>query len=229
MDRLNPIWLVVFTAVFAALPLLVGVATSYLKISIVLGILRSGLGTQHTPGALVTMVLSLALSLYIMAPVFEASYQAASAMKLEERLRSPSPDMLVSLGPVLKPWRDFMLHHAGRREIETLTLLATPRIAAATVDSGAGLAQTVHENVDPALLVLIPAFILSEVKEAIAMAFVLVLPFMVIDLIVANVLAGMGMYMLSPVIISLPLKLILFVAVDGWLLLAKGLIASYQS
>lgn len=221
MGNLNPAWLVVLAGVIGLLPLVVGLMTSYLKMSIVLGMLKSGLGTQQTPGTLVTMVLALALSLYVMSPTLEMSFQAASQGEVMQELKKPSAALVDKLAPIAKPWLDFMRLHAGVRELQTLAALS----------KGKEYAGVPIAKVDPSqvgLRLLLPAFILTEIKEGFAMAFVLLLPFMVIDLIVANVLVGMGMYMVSPVIIALPLKLLLFVSADGWLILAKGLIASYQ-
>ena len=120
------------------------------------------------------------------------------------------------------PWLKFMADHTGSREIRSLTQLnAEPK-------SGDEIPQEIlRTEVINHPRILIPAFMLTELKQAFAMGFVLLLPFLVIDLIVANVLAGLGMFMVSPSMISLPLKLLLFVVSDGWILLSRGLILSY--
>ena len=214
MNQFHPYWMLTAAFLIALLPLLVGVCTSYLKISIVLTMLRSGLGTQQTPGGLIVMTLSLALTALVMAPVIQET--AAEAEKIEFAWLSEKPDAarMSSLVPLVSPLRRFMADHSGIRELAVLSEL-----------SGTPPPEPPY-SAD--LRVLMPAFVLSELKEGFAMGFVLLLPFLVVDLIVANILAGLGMYMVSPVMISLPLKLLLFVLCDGWLLLGKGLIASYR-
>lgn len=240
MDTLHPTWLIVGSVVLAVVPMLVGLATSYTKMSIVFGMLRSGLGAQQVPSALVVMALSLALSVYVMAPVAEESFRVASGINLSLGGNAPTLSELQRFQPLLDPWRAFMQKHAGERELKVLLeLSSTTHSKGAPTDGAAVLpsqdsveqppAEAVAQRTDASSLrVLLPAFILTEVKEAFAMAFVLLLPFLAIDLIVSNILAGMGMMMVSPTMISLPLKLILFVVSDGWLLLSKGLIFSYQ-
>ncbi len=230
MDHLstfNPYWLVFFSLLFAIVPVLIGVCTSYLKISVVLGMLKSGLGTQHTPSNLIVMSLSIALSIFVMAPVIEESIKAIDASEGVSLNNPPELKSIDKFQPIIKPWKTFMQTHAGEREVATFLdiekELSAKKIKEETEDTKAE--QEVKE-LD--LRILIPAFLLTEIKEAFAMGFLLLLPFLVIDLIVANVLAGMGMYMLSPVMISLPLKLLFFVLSDGWLLLCKSLVMSYN-
>jgi len=213
---LNPLWLVVAAVIIAFIPILAGLVTSYIKVSVVLGLLRSGLGAQQVPGNVVIMALSLAITLFVMSPVMTQSGKLLEAYDFSALMKNPSFQALTDAAPVLEPWREFLEKHAGLREREMLL----------------GLSQSEAQQEEPQKLkssfkILIPAFVLSEIKQAFAMGFVLLLPFLVIDLIVANILAGMGMMMVSPLIISLPLKLVLFVVSDGWLLLTKGLINSY--
>ncbi|MCO6430207.1 MAG: EscR/YscR/HrcR family type III secretion system export apparatus protein [Deltaproteobacteria bacterium] len=215
----NPIWLVVLASAVAAFPIAIGLLTSYIKVSVVLGMLRSGIGAQQVPSGLIIMVLSLAMTAFIMAPVIKDTAQAARDGKFLDTSRPPNLSDLESLTLLTAPWRQFMQKHSGQREINTLRTLS---VAGDAREAG-------EQNQDGALelRILIPAFVLTEIKEGFAMGFVLLLPFLAIDLIVANILAGMGMYMLSPMMISLPLKLILFVAADGWIVLTKGLVDSY--
>ncbi len=241
MDTIHPTWLIFGSVVLAIVPMLVGLATSYTKMSIVFGMLRSGLGAQQVPSALVVMALSLALSVYVMAPVAEESYRIASGINLSLGASAPTLAELQRFQPLLDPWREFMKKHAGEREVAVLVSLSTVSTESGVPRAGAGVSQEGNPGLASAtaveaslassatsIRILLPAFILTEVKEAFAMAFVLLLPFLAIDLIVSNILAGMGMMMVSPTMISLPLKLILFVVSDGWLLLSKGLIFSYQ-
>lgn len=218
----NPVWLIVFASMVALLPIVIGLLTSYIKISVVLGMLRSGLGTQQVPSGMVVMVLSLAMTLYIMSPVLEQSATIAMQMTPPRLDRTPNMEELMRFSVIVEPWREFMQKNAGRQEIEVLRALADKG-----EDPEDASQAAVQQEKESGVRVLIPAFVLSEIKEGFAMGFVLLLPFLVIDLIVANILAGMGMYMVSPVMISLPLKLVLFVVSDGWILLTKGLVNSY--
>ena len=212
ITSLHPYWLVITALAFALIPIAIGICTSYLKISIVLGMLRNGLGTQHAPSNLVVMALSLALTLLIMGSTIDKSLQGVDLISQSKTELAPNLKSLKKLQPLFEPWREFMQQHAGEHELATLQ--------AATLKEGSEDQITAW--------VLIPAFLLTELKEAFAMGFILLLPFLVIDLIVSNILAGMGMYMLSPAMISLPLKLLFFVISDGWLLLSRSLIVSYN-
>lgn len=217
MSSANPFWLILLSLSFALLPVLVGVCTSYLKVSIVLSLLKNGLGAQGVPGALVNMTLSLGLTFYIMAPVFQKSLENGKLIDFTEFAKNPSFKTAASMAPIMDPWLDFMRKHAGRRELEVLAEIS---------GSNATHAPRAEEN-QPTMQLVLPAFVLSELKEGFAMGFVMLLPFMAVDLIVANILAGLGMFMLSPMVISLPLKILLFVLCDGWILLGRGLISSY--
>ncbi len=218
MNPTHPIWLILASFALALMPLLLGVVTSYVKVSIVLSMLKSGLGTQGMTGGIVVMSLSLSLSLYIMGPTWEASLRAGGAIPVAEVLSSPSIESLRKFAPVLEPWRDFMSAHAGKRELS----------AVESFEGRANGANTHGQQSDqiPWRRVML-AFVLTELRQAFSMGFVLLLPFLVIDLIVANILVGLGMFMVTPSMISLPLKLILFVVADGWVLLSRGLINSY--
>ena len=222
MNSITPFWLIVSLIFFSLVPILIGVCTSYLKINIVVGMLRNGLGTQHAPSNLVIMVLSLSLSIFIMAPVVERSLELSDGLfnNVSDKNFSKGFD-LKNLKPVLKPWQDFMQQQSGSYEIEVLQELAKQHHLSNVLD------EENSKNEIP-LYILVPAFLLSELKEAFSMGFIILLPFLVIDLIIANILAGMGMYMLSPTIISLPIKLLFFVMSDGWLLLSQSLISSYH-
>jgi type III secretory pathway component EscR len=236
-NSMHPIWLVLFAALFAALPMVLGLFTAYVKISVVLGLLRSALGTQQVPSGLVIMALSLTLTLYTMSPVFEESARAVDTKKIEALIAAPTLAGFSAFTPAWEPFRKFLIAHSGTRELRVLTDLSVSRSGGTSASRAEELSERPSlspvslEPVPPEsipLKALLPAFVLTELKEAFAMGFVLLLPFLVIDLIVANVLVGMGMMMVSPVMVSLPLKLVLFVVADGWLLLAKGLLQSYS-
>ena len=217
MTTTHPFWIILATLVIALMPIVVGVATSYIKVTVVLGLLKSGIGAQQVPGTVVVMALACAITMYVMGPTIDETVTRARGINFEALAREPSTENIRALGPLLEPWKNFMESHVGERERQAFTAL---RSSDKSGSSSEGELLSMRE--------LVPAFVLSELKESFAMGFVLLLPFLVIDLIVANVLAGMGMFMVSPAMISLPLKLILFVVADGWLLLTRGLIVSYQ-
>ncbi len=225
MAAIHPYWLIGISLGLSIFPLIVGLCTSYLKVSVVLGLLRSGIGAQQVPSTMLVMALSIALSMFIMAPVCSRTWEIAEKMDLEPLQKLPLLQSVTRYAVLIEPWREFMAAHAGARELEVLRALDNPAAVSATdsEEKQNALRQEARQN----LKLLVPAFVLSEIKQAFAMGFVLLLPFLVIDLIVANVLAGMGMMMVSPAMISLPLKLVLFVVADGWLLLSRSLIMSY--
>jgi type III secretion protein R len=223
MNNVNPIWLIILSAALALFPIIVGMASSYIKVSIVLGMLKSALGAQNTPGNIVIMSLSLALTIFIMSPVIEQTAKQLEPIQFSKIVKEGDLSKISELSPALDPWKSFMSRHSGERERRMLTQLATE----ASVKS-AELKLDNKSIADDTFRILIPAFVLTELRQAFVMGFMLLLPFVVVDLIVANILAGLGMFMVSPVMISLPLKLLLFVASDGWLVLTRALIGSYS-
>lgn len=244
MSQNNPLWLVIFASFIALIPLAVGILTSYVKVNIILGFLKSGLGAQQVPGNLVMMALSMSLTAFIMSPVITETMEIGK--KLDTKVFENSPELkdYEKFTPVFEPWKAFMHSHSGKKELGMLVELDKERnkkpqtktevpaaVTLETLPAAPASAPLVKEEKPPeeipSLRIIMPAFVLTEVKASFMMGFMVLLPFLVIDLVVANVLAGMGMYMLSPVIVSLPLKLILFVMCDGWLLLTKGIIQSY--
>ena len=226
----NPLWILLFTFVVAGVPLFVSLGTSYVKVHIVLGMLRNGLGTQNVPGPMVVAALSLAITGVVMAPVLQKTCTALEELEVSEDTELLELLKSTELSKVFQPWRAFMQVHAGERELLVFTSLQQNTAFENDQDEASDLVERPGENdlSDPAYASLVPAFIVSELKEAFAMAFALLLPFLVIDVVVSNILVGLGMYMVSPVLISLPLKLLIFVFADGWLLVVNGLIRSYQ-
>lgn len=228
VTELHPGWFVILAMLLALVPVVLGLFTAYLKVSVVLGLVRSALGTQHTPSGVVVLALSLSITAYAMAPVLEE----CAARLPKESLQDLTLEQIVARGVhFADPLVDFVRTHAGEREVRLLTEL---RERAPENERGVSEAPRASQSVreplatdDVPLSVLLPAFVLTELKEAFAMGFVLLLPFLVIDLIVANLLVGMGMAMVSPIMVSLPLKILLLVVTDGWLLITRGLIQSY--
>ncbi len=212
----NPIWLIIFGTVAALMPLIIGLLTSYLKVSIVLNVLKNALGTQQVPSSLVVMALSMALTFHIMSPQLNTSFAELNKIKFPKKIENIDVE---KFKVVALPWIEFLKKHAGERELKVLKQGSKKK----KINSEEEVEKEITD-----LKTIVPAFVLTELKEAFSMAFVVLLPFMVIDLIVANILVGLGMHMLSPVMISLPLKILLFVVSDAWLLLTKGLVESYS-
>lgn len=222
MDVIHPAWLVATALALSVVPVAAATATSYLKVNIVLQMLRSGLGTQQVPGNLVIAVLSLGMTWFIMQPVTSEILERVGRVDTATLSERPLSEAIELLREALEPLRDFMQIHAGERELEVLTGMA------GKTDERDGASSPVSDAPPGDFAVLALAFLLSELREAFTIGFLMLLPFLAIDLIVANVLVGMGMFMVSPVLISLPLKIVVFLVSDGWLLLTKGLAMSYQ-
>jgi type III secretion protein R len=214
----RPIVLVVALALVSLVPFVFMSVTSFVKISTVLQIVRSAVGAQSIPSNTVVMALAAALTFLAMAPV--GSRIADRAAPLFEAKHTPDTVTLVREGidAAREPMRDFLRANSSEREkTRFLTVAKNAR------------PEAERESVTrDDLVVLVPSFVVSELTEAFAIGFLIFLPFLVIDLVIANVLLALGMQMLSPTQISLPFKLLLFVAIDGWGLLAQSLVASYR-
>lgn len=214
MSTFDPVTLAVLLALMALMPTLVVVSTSFLKIAIVMSLLRNALGVQQMPPNLALYGMALILSVYVMAPVGNHMYERLLAQP--EALKSVS-SLVNGLREGVEPLRDFMLKNS-RAEQRDFFVRTAQRMWGPQLSEG----MTERD-----LIVLMPAFVVSELTAAFQIGFLVYLPFVVIDLIVSNILLAMGMMMVSPVTISLPLKLFLFVMVDGWSRLIQGLVLSY--
>jgi flagellar biosynthetic protein FliP len=192
------------------LPAVLLMMTSFTRIIIVLSLLRQALGTVQAPPNQVLVGLSLFLTFFIMAPVLERIYSEAYVPLSERRIGF---DEALQRGSV--PLRTFMLRQTRQSDLALFAKLAE--------------APAIESENDVPMRVLVPAFVISELKTAFQIGFVVFIPFLIIDLVVSSVLMSMGMMMLSPVIISLPFKLMLFVLVDGWNLLIGSLVQSFYS
>lgn len=190
------------------LPALLLMMTSFTRIVIVLSLLRHALGTQTSPPNQVIVGLSLFLTFFVMAPVGERIYADAYQPLAENRL---SFQAALEKGAV--PLRAFMLRQVRDADLATFTKVAR--------------LPTPAKMDDVPMRVLIPAFVTSELKTAFQIGFIVFIPFLIIDMVVASVLMSMGMMMMSPVIVALPFKIMLFVLVDGWNLLIGSLVASF--
>ena len=202
--------IILLLTVLSIAPALLVLCTAFTKVIVVLSLTRNALGTPTIPPNQVLAGLALFLSLFIMAPVLsQMNDQALQPYLKGEISQSQAYDTGV------KPLRTFMLKETRKAELTTMIQLSkTARPA---------------KPEDVPLTTLIPAFVLSELKSAFIIGFVIFIPFLVIDLVVSSSLMSMGMMMLPPVLISLPFKLLLFVMVDGWDLIAKALVTSYHS
>ena len=190
------------------LPAILLMMTSFTRIVIVLSLLRHALGTQTAPSNQIIVGLSLFLTFFIMAPVADRIYTEAYVPLSENKISFPDA---VERGAV--PLRSFMLKQTRQADLKLFTEIAK---------------QPKPASVDQIpMRVLIPAFVTSELKTAFQIGFIVFIPFLIIDMVVASVLMSMGMMMMSPVIVALPFKLMLFVLVDGWNLLIASLVKSF--
>ncbi len=214
MKTIDPVALAFALGIFALLPLFLVTTTAFLKISIVLSLVRNALGVQQAPPNLAIYALAMLLSMYIMAPV---GYQIANAIASDPDATLSTKALLNVAKKGAEPVRDFLVANSKYEQREfffnTAKKLWPPELS---VDSS-------HRD----LLIATPAFVVSELTAAFEIGFLLFLPFVVIDLVVSNILMAMGMMMVSPVTISLPLKLFLFVMIDGWSRLIHGLVQTY--
>jgi len=190
------------------LPAMLLLMTSFTRIMIVLGILRTAMGTQQTPSNQVLIGLALFLTLFIMRPVFTEVYDTAVQPFMEEQI-----DAQTAIQIAAEPFREFMFKQTRDNDLNLFLNM-----------SSSAPPQDIN---DVSFWVLVPAFVTSELKTAFQIGFMLFIPFLIIDLVVASVLMSMGMMMLSPLIISLPFKLMLFVLVDGWNLVLGTLAGSF--
>ncbi len=195
--------------VLSLAPSIVIMTTSFVRIVVVLSLLRTALGLQQSPPNAVIISLSLFLTAIVMGPTFEKSYNEGIKPLLDQQMELPAAFDAAG-GPV----KQFMLSQVGQDDLALFIKLSKiPRPATA---------------MDTPLRVVTPAFMISELKRAFEIGFLLFVPFLVIDLVVASVLMSMGMMMLPPVVVSLPFKLIFFVLVDGWRLVAGSLVESFH-
>ncbi len=197
-----------FMTALSLLPAALLMMTSFVRILIVLGILRQALGTQASPSNQVLIGLALFLSLFIMMPVLDQVYDDALSPYLDEEIPAQ-----VALEKAAAPLRGFMLAQTRDEDLMMFSDIAR-----------AGEFETPD---DVPFTLLMPAFVTSELKTAFQIGFMVLIPFLVIDLVVATLLMSMGMMMLSPMIISLPFKIMLFVLIDGWSLIMGTLAASF--
>jgi type III secretion protein R len=218
----RPVLLLLAISALSLLPFIVLLMTSFVKIAVVLSILKSALGAPQIPPSQIITGLSLILTLFVMAPTGERMYRAVEP----DLGRGAIPDLvsgqsLEAIGSAADkakgPLREFLLRHTSVRDRGQFHALA---LRMRTAEERSGIT-------DRDFLVLVPAFLASELRRAFEIGFLLFIPFLVVDLVISNLLLALGMHMLSPTAVSLPFKLLLFVLADGWQLLLRGLVESY--
>jgi type III secretion protein R len=216
LTQFSPSSALITVVIIALAPFVAVMITSFTKIVVVLSLLRNALGLQQVPPNLINNGLALVLSIYVMYPVSQEIYDDIS--QVENPLKDTST-ILEVVNNSKEPMRVFLSKHSDLEERQFF-LTSIKRMMTDSDNSQEEL------RVDD-FIVLIPAFTISELTAAFQIGFLIFLPFIVIDLVIANVLMAMGMMMLSPTVISLPFKLLLFVLVDGWFLIVGSLIQSF--
>lgn len=205
--------LIILITVLSLAPSILMMVTSFTRIIVVFSLLRSAMGLQTTPPNPVLVSLALFLTLFIMAPTFEAAYTSGIAPYIDERI-----DEETAFQRTVAPFREFMSRNANESDLNLFLDMMPPEDRPTAINGPQ----------DIPLQALIPAFMISELKRAFEIGFLIFLPFIIIDLTIASILMSMGMMMLPPVIVSLPFKLIFFVLIDGWHLLAGSLVQSFN-
>jgi flagellar biosynthetic protein FliP len=197
-------------SVLSVAPGLLIMVTSFTRFVIAFSILRAGIGLQSTPANLILISLSLFMTFYVMAPTFDQAWNTGVRPLMDNQISQTE-----ALEKISDPFRTFMLRNVRDKDFDLFADLARERGQ-----------QVSRETVD--LRILVPAFMISEIRRGFEIGFLIVLPFLVIDLIVATITMAMGMMMLPPTVVSLPFKILFFVLIDGWNLLIGSLVRSFN-
>lgn len=206
---MNPvIQMLLVMTIFSLLPFAFSCMTSFLRFVIVFSMLKTAMGTQQVPPAIVIIGLSMILTFYTMGPVFQKMYDMGQVPY------NKNGNIVLAIAEGSKPLKEFMMKQTRQTDLEFFISLSQKN------------APKTPEEIT--IWQVAPAFIISELKTAFEIGFIIFVPFIVLDLVVANILLALGMFMLSPTIISLPFKLLIFIAVDGWALIVQGLVTSYN-
>jgi type III secretion protein R len=242
----TPVVMMLIIGAISLAPFLSIMLTSFVKVSVVLSLIRNALGTQQVPSGLVTNGLALILTIFIMAPVAQRVY-AASGIRDNGRQVFAS-DNLTALYRAAdkgkKPLREFLLRHAHAQDRALFLSLAQRLERSGQQGQAAAPAQNPPQppaqpppatqdageeriRPDEEFRIVLPAFVTSELKSAFQVGFLILLPFLIVDLVIANILVATGLQMVQPAIVSLPVKILLFVVADGWYLIVRGLVLSY--
>lgn len=209
LQNLNPvIQLLVVMSLFSLLPFVFCSMTSFLRFVVVFSMLKTAMGTQQVPPAIVIIGLSIILTFFTMGPTFQKMYDMGSVPYQKNH------DMIAAIQEGSKPLKEFMLKQTRESDLTFFVELSHKK-APKSPD-------------DISIWEVAPAYIISELKTSFEISFIIFVPFIILDLVVANILLALGMFMLSPSIISMPFKLLIFIAVDGWALIVQGLVSSYN-
>jgi type III secretion protein R len=220
---MNDVSMIGLLAFASLMPFLVAAGTCYVKFSIVFIIVRNALGLQQVPSNMTLNAVALMLAAFVMGPVFTQGY----AYYKDNAVRFDSVEAVATFADEgLGSYRDYLVKYT---DPELALFFERAQYAQARDDDAPEVPQAEEEERQPSLFALLPAYALSEIKSAFKIGFYLYLPFVVVDLVISSVLLALGMMMMSPVIISVPIKLVLFVALDGWSLLSTGLVQQYLS
>jgi len=205
----QPLRIVLLLTVLALLPAIVIAMTSFTRTIIVLSMLRHAFGMQDTPPNMVLLSMALFLTVFTMAPAIQEINQTSLQPLLQEKI-----DLQTAVEHGVAPLRAFMVRQTREKDLALIL-----QVAHAPAPESIDAVRTVH---------IVPAFLLSELKTAFQIGFMIFLPFLLLDLVVASVLMSMGMLMVPPTIISLPLKVLMFVLIDGWALVVRSLLGSFH-
>ncbi len=208
-DLSTTLQIVILMTVLTLAPSILIMVTSFIRFTIVLSFLRQAMGVQQMPPGQLLIALSLILTFFVMSPVIDKSYNEGIKPYLEEQI-----DKEEAFDKAVTPFREFMLSQTREKDLALFVDIAK-------IDRP-------DSQEDLPLHVLVPGYVISELRTAFQIAFILFIPFLVIDMVVASVLMSMGMMMLPPIIVSLPFKILLFVLVDGWYLLIQSLVESFH-
>lgn len=214
LTQFSPASALLTVVLLALAPFVAVMVTSFTKLVVVFGLLRNALALQQTPPNIVLNGLALVLSVYVMYPVGVQMQQRVG----DAKIGTDTQAMLSAADQAKEPLREFLIRHT--RPLERAFFLKTAQ-RSLPPDSAKALSER-------DFIVVVPAFTVSELSVAFEIGFLIFLPFLVIDLVIANILMAMGMQMLSPTTVSLPFKLLLFVLIDGWVKLVHGLILTYH-
>lgn len=209
----NIIQMAAVLTVMSAVPALLVMTTSFTRFLIAFSFLRAGLGLQGAPANLVLISLALFMTFHVMAPTLDKAWVDGGKPLIEKRITEEQ-----AFERVTRPFKDFMITHVREKDLELFRELGLRKPAAR---------PQARQPAEIELRVLVPAFMISELRRGFEIGFLIILPFLVIDLIVATVVMSMGMMMVSPTVFSLPCKVLFFVLIDGWNLLVGGLVRSF--
>ncbi len=202
--------LVLLLTVLSVAPSILIMVTSFTRIAVVFSITRQALGTSQTPSNMILIALALFMTGYIMTPTFEKAWDNGIHPLIEERIETKT-----AVERTVMPFKEFMLKNVRAKDLQLfMDFSQTPQV---------------EKEEDTPLTALVPAFMISELRRAFEIGFLIFVPFLIIDMVVASVLMSMGMMMLPPSMLSMPFKLIFFVVVDGWYMLVGSLVKSFST